>query len=109
VSLVPLCATLGTTRVQPGDYYGYLSTIATLALILVYGAVTLAESVEAARMRRIVWSLLGAAGTLSLVWSLACSIIPVPPPPANLWPVLVLIWVAIGLMLPIFRPTLKAA
>jgi amino acid transporter len=109
VSLVPLCATLGTTRVQPGDYYGYLSTIATLALILVYGAVTLAESVEAARMRRIAWSLLGAAGTLSLVWSLACSIIPVPPPPANLWPVLVLIWVAIGLMLPIFRPTLKAA
>jgi len=109
VSLVPLCATLGGGRVQPGDYYGYLSTIATLALILVYGAVTLAESVEASRLRRIGWALLGAAGTLALGWALACSIIPVPPPPANLWPVLVLAWVAIGLVLPILRPRLKAA
>jgi amino acid transporter len=112
VALVPFCASLSGVfggRVQPGDYYGYLSTIATLALILVYGAVTVAESVEAARLRRVFWALLGGAGALCLAWALVCSIIPVPAPPANLWPVLVLGWVCIGLILPVIRPRLKAA
>jgi len=111
VSLVPFCAAMvgvGGGRVQPGDYYGDTSTIATLALILVYGAVTVAESVEAARLRRLFWALLGAAGALCLAWALVCSIIPVPAPPANLWPVLVLAWVGIGLVLPLLRPKLKA-
>jgi len=110
-SLVPFCVSLsglGGGRVQPGDYYGDLSTIATLALILVYGAVTVAESVEAARLRRLFWALLGGAGALCLAWALVCSIIPVPAPPANLWPVLVLGWVGIGLLLPVLRPKLKA-
>ncbi len=111
VALVPFCAAMvgvGGGRVQPGDYYGDTSTIATLALILVYGAVTVAESVEAARLRRLLWALLGAAGALCLAWALVCSIIPVPAPPANLWPVLVLAWVGIGLVLPLLRPKLKA-
>jgi len=112
LALVPFCVALsgvGGGRVRPGDYYGDLSTIGTLALILVYGAVTVAESVEAARLRRIFWSVLGAAGAFCLAWALACSIIPVPPPPANLWPVLVVGWVCAGLLLPVLRPRLKAA
>jgi amino acid transporter len=112
LALVPFCISMsgaGGGRVQPGDYYGYLSTIATLALILVYGAVTVAESVEAARLRRVFWALLGAAGAFCLAWSLVCSIVPVPAPPANLWPVLVLAWVGVGVALPMFRPKLKAA
>jgi amino acid transporter len=112
LALVPFCISMsgvGGGRVRPGDYYGYLSTIATLALILVYGAVTVAESVEAARLRRVFWALLGAAGAICLAWALVCSIVPVPAPPANLWPVLVLAWVGVGVALPLFRPKLKAA
>jgi hypothetical protein len=103
--LAPLCLTL--PFVQPGDYYGYVSTIAALATILVYGAVTLAEAVEAARLRRIGWAILGGSGTVALGWTLLCSVTPVPPPPADLWPPLVLVWVAIGLALPMLRPKLK--
>ncbi len=105
--LVPLCATM--PFVLPGDYYGYGSTIAALATILVYGAVTLAESVEAARLRRIGWAVLGATGTVALAWTLLCSVTPVPPPPANLWPPLVVLWVVVGLMLPWVRPRLAHA
>ncbi len=103
--LMPLCVCL--TFVLAGDYYGYLSTIATLALILVYGAVTVAEAVEAWATRRLAWAALGISGTLGLAWALFCSIVPVPPPPADLWPKLVLVWVAAGLLLPLVRPKLR--
>ncbi len=105
VTLVPIIATMWW--VKAGDYYGYLSTIAALATILVYGAVTLAETVEAARLKRIGWAILGGSGTLALSWTLLCSVTPVPPPPADLWPPLVVMWVAIGLVLPWARPKLK--
>jgi amino acid transporter len=104
--IIPLCATL--TWLQPGDYYGYLSTIAALAMILVYAAVTVAEAVEAIKIRRLAWSLAGITGTIALAWSLLCSITPVPAPPANWWPYLVLAWVAVGAALPVFRPALRS-
>ena len=100
--LIPLCICL--LWISAADYYGYLSTIATLAMILVYASVTIAEAVEAARLRKIAWCLLGISGTLGLSWALLCSILPVPPPPANLWPPLVLAWVAAGFLLPVIRP-----
>ena len=103
--LLPICLCLPWVRAA--DYYGYLSTIATLALILVYGAVTVAEGVEAARKRRALWVGLGTAGTLGLGWALLCSIVPVPAPPANLWPALVVAWVAAGLFLPWLRPAMR--
>jgi amino acid transporter len=104
-SLAALCATLPFAR--PGDDYGYISTVATLALILVYGAVSNAEALEAAQRRRIFMALLGLAGVVALGWALLCSIVPVPPPPAKYFAPLVLAWVAAGLTLPLIKPRLR--
>jgi len=95
------------TFLRAGDYYGYISTISTLAVILVYGAVTVAETAEAAVRRRIAWALAGVAGTLGLAWAIFCSAVPAPPPPANYWLPLVLAWVAAGALLPVLRPALR--
>jgi amino acid transporter len=104
-ALATLCATLPFAR--PGEDYGYISTVATLALILVYGAVSSAEALEAAQRRRIVMALLGAGGVVALGWALLCSIVPVPPPPARYFAPLVLAWVAAGLALPLIKPRLR--
>ncbi len=103
--LVPLC--LALIRVRPADYCGYLSTIGALACILVYAAVTIAETVEAIQVRRAIWAILGITGTGALGWSMLCSIVPVPPPPANFWPYLVMAWVSLGAALPLLRPSLR--
>jgi len=103
--LVPLC--LALIRVSPADYCGYLSTIGALASILVYAAVTIAETVEAIHVRRAIWAILGITGTGALGYAMLCSIVPVPAPPANLWPYLVMAWVGLGAALPLLRPSLK--
>ena len=95
------------TFLRAGDYYGYVSAIATLAVILVYGAVTIAETAEAVVKRRVAWALAGVTGTLGLAWALLCSTLPAPPPPANFWLPLVLTWVAAGAFLPVLRPALR--
>jgi amino acid transporter len=90
--------------VGAGDYYGYLGTIGTLALILVYLGVTLAEAVSAGRRARVGWSALGMAGAVLLLWPLGNSLFPVPDPPYNLFPYVVLGWVALGVVVAWLRP-----
>ena len=92
-----------------GNYYGDLGTIGTLALILVYMAVTGAELADALGAGRPIWSLVGLVGTVALLWPLYNSVYPVPVFPSNLWPYLVVAWVIAGALLLIIRPAISAA
>src|SRR5512135_2142436 len=86
-----------------------VGTIGTLALILVYMAVTGAELADALGARRPIWSLVGLVGTVALFWPLYNSVYPVPVFPSNLWPYLVVAWVIVGALLLIIRPAISAA
>lgn len=90
--------------VGAGTYYGYLGTIGTLALILVYLGVTAAEAISAGRRAKWTWSVIGLAGAVLLLWPLGNSLLPVPDYPYNLFPYLVVGWVAIGGVLMWLRP-----
>jgi amino acid transporter len=89
-----------------GNYYSYTSTTATLALILVYISVGAAETVESWRERRPIWSAVCLLGPALLIWVLYRNIYPVPEFPNNLWPYLVLAWVAASWGLMKLRPAL---
>jgi amino acid transporter len=89
-----------------GNYYSYTSTTATLALILVYISVGAAETVESWRERRPIWSAICLLGPALLIWVLYRNIYPVPEFPNNLWPYLVLAWVAASWGLMKLRPAL---
>jgi amino acid transporter len=90
-------------------FYGAVATIGTLALILVYMGVTIAEAMDAARARKAAWAALGVAGTMILVWPLYNSVYPAPAFPANLWPYVVLAYLAAGLALLALRPSFERA
>jgi MFS-type transporter involved in bile tolerance (Atg22 family) len=92
--------------IGPGNYYSYTSTTATLALILVYISVGAAETVESWRERRPIWSAVCLLGPALLIWVLYRNIYPVPEFPNNLWPYLVLAWVAASWGLMKLRPAL---
>ena len=89
-----------------GNYYSYTSTTATLALILVYISVGAAETVESWRERRPIWSAICLLGPGLLIWVLYRNIYPVPEYPNNLWPYMVLAWVAASWGLMKLRPAL---
>jgi amino acid transporter len=89
-----------------GNYYSYTSTTATLALILVYISVGAAETVESWRERRPIWSAICLLGPALLIWVLYRNIYPVPEFPNNLWPYMVLAWVAASWGLMKLRPAL---
>jgi amino acid transporter len=89
-----------------GNYYSYTSTTATLALILVYISVGAAETVESWRERRPIWSAICLLGPALLIWVLYRNIYPVPEFPNNLWPYMVLAWVAASWGLMKVRPAL---
>ena len=89
-----------------GNYYSYTSTTATLALILVYISVGAAETVESWRERRPIWSAVCLLGPGLLIWVLYRNIYPVPEFPNNLWPYMVLVWVAASWGLMKLRPAL---
>ena len=93
----------------PGDFYGALGTIGTLALILVYMAVTAAESADASRRGPIIWAVGGLVGLGMLVWPLYNTITPVPAFPGNLWPYLVGLYLLAGAALLALRPALRVA
>lgn len=80
-------------------YSEAFATIATLVLMLVYIAVAAAQGLDAARRGRPAWSACGALGAVLLLWPLANSLVPVPEWPANLWPFIVLAWMAAGTLL----------
>ena len=93
----------------PADYCGYLVTIGSLALILVYIGVNTAELTISFRARRTTWSMCGLAGTGMLFWPLYNSLYPVPAAPNNRWPYLVAVWVIAGAAIPVILPTTAAA
>ena len=92
-----------------GNYYSYTSTIGALALILVYISVGAAETVEAWRERRMLWSVVCSLGPALLLWVLFKNIYPVPEFPNNLWPYVAVIWVAASWWLLKLRPALAGA
>jgi len=95
--------------VGAADYFAYLATIGTLALILVYGSVTGAELAESLGSRRLIWALFGLAGILALLWPLYNSVYRIPDFPRSLWPYVVITWIVAGVLLPIVRPALVLA
>src|ERR1019366_2715074 len=58
------------------NYYSYASTIGTLALMLIYIGVGGAETVEAWRERRGVWSATCVLGPVVLLWALYRTVYP---------------------------------
>lgn len=95
--------------IGPGNYYSYTSTTATLALILVYISVGAAETVESWRERRPIWSATCLLGPALLIWVLYRNVYPVPEYPNNLWPYMVLAWLAASWGLMKLRPALARA
>jgi amino acid transporter len=99
----------GAPLVGAASYFGAVGTIGTLALILVYTGVTVAEAVDAMRSRKKIWLAFGVLGTLILLWPLYNSIYPAPAYPGNLWPYVVIAYLAVGLGLLALRPAIGKA
>lgn len=93
-------------RAGPGSYYGATGTIGTLAIILVYMAVAWAQTKNAGKQWRGLGGLLGVIGVLLLLWPLYNSVYPVPAYPGDLWPFILLLWLACGALLLVARPAL---
>ncbi len=91
---------------DPGFYYGATGTIGTLSMILVYMAVAWAQTRHAGNQWRGLGAASGVLGVLLLLWPLYNSIYPVPAYPANLWPVVLLVWLVCGGCLLAGRPAL---
>ena len=92
-----------------GNFYSYVSTIAVLALILIYIGVGGAEMVEAWRERRPLWSGASMLGPVLLLCVLYCNIYPVPEFPGNLWPYVALAWVLAAWVVMKLRPAVTSA
>jgi amino acid transporter len=107
--LVSVPFLLWAPLVGAGNYYSYTSTIGVLALIVVYVSVGTAETVEAWREHRPVWSATCALGPVLLLWVLYRNVYPVPEFPNNLWPYVALAWVAGSWGLMILRPAVVSA
>ena len=91
-----------------GNYYGDMGTIGTLALILVYMGVTAADAADALRASKS-WAVFGVFATLMMLWPLYNSVYPVPAYPGNLWPYVVVIYLAVGAVVLALRPALGRA
>lgn len=102
-----VCLLAWGPKAGPSGFYGALGTIGTLAMILVYMGVALSQAKEASKFRHIAGILLGVAGVVLFVWPLYNSVYPVPEYPGNLWPFLVLGWLACGGVLLLVRPALR--
>jgi amino acid transporter len=113
VSLAALLITLVFLLWAPfagaGNFYSYVSTIATLALILVYIGVGGAEMVEGWRERRPLWSAACVLGPLLLLWVLYRNLYPVPEYPNNLWPYVAAAWVIAAWAVTRIRPGITRA
>jgi amino acid transporter len=88
------------------SYYDAVGTIGTLALILVYIGVTIAEAIDAVRERKVVWTAFGLAGMLILLWPLYNSVYPAPAYPQDLWPYIVIAYLLAGYGLLAMRPAM---
>jgi len=92
-----------------GNFYSYTSTIAALALILVYIAVGAAEVVEASREGRMLWPLACVLGPILLLWVLYRNLYPVPDYPNNVWPYVALAWMLAAWVILRVRPRIGDA
>jgi amino acid transporter len=92
-----------------GNYYSYTSTIAVLALIVIYIGVGGAEVVEGWREQRWLWPAACMLGPALLLWVLYRNIYPVPEFPNNLWPYVALAWVLASMAIMRFRPGVTSA
>ncbi len=92
-----------------GNYYSYTSTIGVLALILIYIAVGAAETIEAWRERKPLWSIACFFGPIVLLIVLYCNLYPVPAYPNNLWPYVAFVWVIGAWVLMRLRPSVSNA
>jgi amino acid transporter len=88
------------------SFVGGSGTMGSLALILVYMGVTVAEAVDAARSGKTLWVTFGVLGAMILLWPLYNSIYPEPAFPKNLWPYFVIAYLAIGGVLFALRPAI---
>lgn len=88
-----------------GDYFGDVATIATLCVILVYLAVTASMAVFGVKSG-LIYGVIGAAGTVAMVWPFRNSLYPVPAYPGNLWPYVVIGFILIGGVILRLRPGL---
>jgi amino acid transporter len=95
--------------VGAGNFYSYASTIAVLALILVYIGVGGAEMVEAWREQRPWWSAACVLGPIVLLWVLYCNVYPIPEFPNNLWPYVAALWVIVAWAVTRLRPEVTRA
>jgi len=102
---LPLLAILFGTSTD--DFYGDTAEMGTLGIIAVYACVTIAETVEATRARRIGWVALGISGTGMLAWAMVASLLPTPGSSSTIWALSVLLWLAVGGVLLIMRPQLR--
>jgi amino acid transporter len=93
----------------PGAYYSSSGTVGTLALIVVYMGVSLAEAFGTRKQWRNRGSVIGITGVLLMLWPFYNSIYPVPAYPDNLWPFVLLAWLLCGALLLWVRPALVQA
>ena len=99
------CLLLWGVRFDATSYSGNVVTIGTLALVLVYIGVTGAEAVDGFRSRRPVRWIIGCLGAALPLWPLWNSLYPAPPWPGNLWPYVVAVWLVLGALIVLFRPS----
>jgi amino acid transporter len=87
-------------------FYANVSTVAVLAVILVYLGVIAAECRLDAGAGRWPWPAFTLTGAGILIWCLLNTVLPVPAWPDWLWPYLVAAWVLVGVLLLLARPGL---
>jgi amino acid transporter len=92
-----------------GSYYSYVSTIATLCLIVVYIGVGGAEVAEALRERRQAWAAACVLGPLLMLWVLYRNLYPVPDYPNDLWPYVSAAWIALAWAVTRAKPAIAQA
>jgi amino acid transporter len=107
--LIILPFLLSAPAVGAGNFYSASSTIAVLALILIYIGVGGAEMMEAMREARPLWAGVCLLGPFLLLWVLYRNIYPVPEFPNNLWPYVALAWVLAAWALMKLRPAVTSA
>jgi amino acid transporter len=92
-----------------GNYYSYVSTIATLCLIAVYIGVGGAEVAEAVREQRRGWAAACVLGPLLMLWVLYRNLYPVPDFPNDLWPYVAVVWMAASWAVTRMKPAVTRA
>ena len=78
------------------DFFSDTATLGTLAIIMVYAGVTVADSMEELRRRRILWFAVAVLGTVMLCWAMLCSVAPSIGAAGLKWVFWLLIWLVLG-------------